>query len=52
MKFLKTKSIVISIMLFSLILINGCGMGADARKYPPQPEKEFKKIWRKEKVLD
>jgi len=43
MKFLKTKSIVIPIMLFSLILINGCGMGADARKYPPQPEKRVQK---------
>ena len=43
MKFLKTKSIVIPIMLFSLILMNGCGMGADARKYPPQPEKRIAK---------
>ena len=30
-------------MLFSLLLISGCGMGADARKYPPQPEKRIAK---------
>ena len=43
MKFLKNKFFVITIMLFSLIFINGCGMGADARKYPPEPEKRVQK---------
>ena len=43
MKFLNKKSFVISLMLFFLLLISGCGMGADARKYPPQPEKRIAK---------
>ena len=43
MKFLNKKSFVISMMMFSLLLISGCGMGADARKYPPQPEKRIAK---------
>ncbi len=30
-------------LIFLLIFLNQCGMGADARKYPPEPEKRVKK---------
>ena len=30
-------------LFFLLIFLNQCGMGADARKYPPEPEKRIKK---------
>ena len=30
-------------LFFLLVLLNQCGMGADARKYPPEPEKRIKK---------
>ena len=30
-------------LFFILALLNQCGMGADARKYPPEPEKRIKK---------
>ena len=30
-------------LFFLLVALNQCGMGADARKYPPQPEKRIKK---------
>ena len=30
-------------LIFLLIFLNQCGMGADARKYPPEPEKRIKK---------
>ena len=43
MNFLENKFFVITMLMFSLIFINGCGMGADARKYPPQPEKRIAK---------
>ena len=31
------------ILFFLSIALNQCGMGADARKYPPEPEKRIKK---------
>ena len=42
---MRNKNILINIFsLFSLLLIlNSCGTGADARKYPPQPELRVKK---------
>ena len=43
MNFLKKKHFVTTVLMISLIFINGCGMGADARKYPPQPEKRIAK---------
>ena len=30
-------------LFFLLVFLNQCGMGADARKYPPEPEKRVKK---------
>ena len=30
-------------LFFILALLNQCGMGADARKYPPEPEKRVKR---------
>jgi len=33
----------ILILFFLLVALNQCGMGADARKYPPEPEKRVKK---------
>ena len=30
-------------LFFLLVILNQCGMGADARKYPPEPEKRIKK---------
>ena len=39
----KTKFNKILSLLFLLIFLNQCGMGADARKYPPEPEKRIKK---------
>ena len=39
-------------LFFLLIFLNQCGMGADARKYPPEPEKRVQKILKKEEVLD
>ena len=30
-------------LIFLLIFLNQCGMGADARKYPPEPSKRVKK---------
>jgi len=30
-------------LFFIMALLNQCGMGADARKYPPEPEKRVKK---------
>jgi hypothetical protein len=33
----------ILILFFLLIALNQCGMGADARKYPPEPEKRVAK---------
>ena len=30
-------------LIFLLIFLNQCGMGADARKYPPEPELRVKK---------
>jgi hypothetical protein len=33
----------IIILFFLLIALNQCGMGADARKYPPEPEKRVAK---------
>ena len=44
MKFLEKKVYFIPLIFFSLIFINGCGMGADARKFPPQPEKVAKNM--------
>ena len=40
-----SKKIIISLIFLSFlpILLNSCGMGADARKYPPQPELRVKK---------
>ena len=42
---MRNKNILINIFsLFSLLLmLNSCGTGADARKYPPQPELRVKK---------
>ena len=40
----KIKTISILLLLgFALIALNSCGMGADARKYPPDPAKRVKK---------
>ena len=49
-----SKKIIISLIFssFLAILLNSCGMGADARKYPPQPELELRKIWKKDGDLD
>ena len=33
----------ISIMILLLLVLNQCGMGADARKYPPEPSKRVAK---------
>ena len=33
----------ISIMILLLLVLNQCGMGADARKYPPEPSKRIAK---------
>ncbi len=30
-------------LFFLLLFLNQCGMGADAKKYPPEPEKRIKK---------
>ena len=30
-------------LFFLLVFLNQCGMGADARKYPPEPEKRVQK---------
>ena len=35
-----------------LIFLNGCGMGADARQFPPDAESRVKKILRKVEVSD
>ena len=43
MNILNTQLIKIFILIFTLITLNQCGMGADARKYPPEPEKRVKK---------
>ena len=43
MNFLKNKFFVITMLMVSLIFINGCGTGADARKYPPDPAKRIAK---------
>ena len=40
---LKAKSNKLLTLFFLLIFLNQCGMGADARKYPPEPEKRVKK---------
>ena len=37
------KSNKILTLFFLLVFLNQCGMGADARKYPPEPEKRVKK---------
>ena len=40
----KIKTISILLLLgFALIALNSCGMGADARKYPPDPKERVKK---------
>ncbi len=49
------KFIIFIILIFILYLLNACGgklPGADARKYPPDPEKELKKILKKAEDLD
>tara|TARA_Y100000741_G_C18137007_1_gene511487 strand:+ start:221 stop:775 length:555 start_codon:yes stop_codon:yes gene_type:complete len=33
----------LAIFGFLLLILNSCGMGADARKFPPEPEKRIKK---------
>ena len=38
-----SKLYQISILIFLLIALNQCGMGADARKYPPEPSKRVAK---------
>ena len=43
MKILKKKLIVGSLLIFKLIIISACGMGADARQFPPEPEKRIAK---------
>ena len=40
---LVSKLYRISILFFLLIALNQCGMGADARKYPPEPHKRVQK---------
>ena len=40
---LKTKINKVLTLFFLLIFLNQCGMGADARKYPPEPEKRVAK---------
>ena len=40
---IKAKFNKIFSLFFLLIFLNQCGMGADARKYPPEPEKRVKK---------
>ena len=49
---IKAKFNKILTLFFLLVFLNQCGMGADARKYPPEPEKRVKKIWKKEEDLD
>ena len=39
----KAKFNKIISMFFLLVFLNQCGMGADARKYPPEPEKRVKR---------
>jgi len=43
MNFLNKKYFVTTVLMISLIFINGCGTGADARKYPPDPAKRIAK---------
>ena len=43
MKLFREKKFILPLLLSSLILINACGMGADARQFPPQPEKRVQK---------
>ena len=43
MNILNNKSINFFVLIFALIILNQCGMGADARKYPPEPEKRVAK---------
>ena len=41
---LVSKLYHISILIFLLIALNQCGMGADARKYPPEIHNILEKI--------
>ena len=43
MKILNYPFVKILITIFLLLPLNQCGTGADARKYPPEPEKRVKK---------
>tara|TARA_B100001123_G_scaffold346466_1_gene394915 strand:+ start:565 stop:1125 length:561 start_codon:yes stop_codon:yes gene_type:complete len=43
MNILNSQLIKLLALIFSLISLNQCGMGADARKYPPDPEKRVAK---------
>jgi len=43
MKIINSQLNKISIMIVMLFVLNQCGMGADARKYPPEPEKRVAK---------
>ena len=43
MNILNSQLNKILILFFLLIALNQCGMGADARKYPPEPEKRVAK---------
>ena len=51
-----TKNLKFLFLIFlSAIFLNSCGgklPGADARKYPPDPQARVKKILRKVEVLD
>ena len=40
---LKSKFNKFFSLFFLLVFLNQCGMGADARKYPPEPEKRVQK---------
>jgi len=40
---LKAQNNKVLTLFFLLIFLNQCGMGADARKYPPEPEKRVAK---------
>ena len=40
---IKTKFSEFLTLFFLLVFLNQCGMGADARKYPPEPSKRVAK---------
>ena len=42
----------IAVLALCLIFLYGCGMGADARQFPPDAESRVKKILRKVVVLE